>query len=193
VIRGNSGSGKSTIARQLQLLHGRGCSWVEQDYLRRVVRRERERPGAVAPMLVEATGRFALDQHYHMVRERILASAIYRPLIAALRQAHRGGTFLFYLLVSWREAYGWPGRAGRGGRLDALFSAAHCGLVWLCHGVRPGWVPWRGVAPERLCVSSRGLGWALVGGEVVVDEVGEAAFEGAAGFGGGLPSAILRR
>jgi len=61
--------------------------------------RERERPGGLAPALIEHTVRFALDHHYHVVLEGILASNIHRPLIRALQRAHRGGTFLFYLEV----------------------------------------------------------------------------------------------
>ena len=51
-----------------------------------------------------------------------------RPLHGGASRALRG--YLFY----WR--YGRPGRVGRGVRPDALFAAAHCGLVWLTHGVR---------------------------------------------------------
>jgi deoxyadenosine/deoxycytidine kinase len=103
VIRGNSGAGKSSIARQLQRRHGRGCALVEQDHLRRVVLRERDRPDSLAPALIEQTVRFALDHQYHVVLEGILSSSTYLPLLAALRQAHRGDTFLFYLDVSWEE------------------------------------------------------------------------------------------
>jgi uridine kinase len=42
VIRGNSGSGKSTVTRELRHRYGRGCALVEQDYLRRMVLRERD-------------------------------------------------------------------------------------------------------------------------------------------------------
>jgi chloramphenicol 3-O-phosphotransferase len=103
VIRGNSGSGKTSIARQLQLRHGRGCALVEQDYLRRTVLRERDKPGGIAPALIEQTVRFILQHRYHAVLEGILYSGKYGPMIAALRRAHRGGTYVFYLDVSWEE------------------------------------------------------------------------------------------
>ncbi len=103
VIRGNSGAGKSSIARQLQRRHGRGCALIEQDYLRRIVLRERDKPGGLAPALIEQTVRFALDHHYHVVLEGILASSEYGSMIAALRRAHRGTTHLFYLDVSLEE------------------------------------------------------------------------------------------
>jgi len=44
VLRGNSGSGKSTTARALRERFGRRLAWVEQDYLRRVVLKEHDVP-----------------------------------------------------------------------------------------------------------------------------------------------------
>ncbi|MGO8884323.1 MAG: hypothetical protein ACLPUO_14870 [Streptosporangiaceae bacterium] len=45
VLRGNSGSGKSTVADALGDAYGRGVAWVPQVVLRRTILRERERPG----------------------------------------------------------------------------------------------------------------------------------------------------
>jgi predicted kinase len=103
VIRGNSGSGKSTVARRLQRGHGRGCALVEQDYLRRIVLRERDLPGGIAPALIEQTVRFALDHGYHAVLEGTLFRDKYGPMLTALRAAHRGRTSVFYLDVSLDE------------------------------------------------------------------------------------------
>src|SRR5687768_15026518 len=103
VIRGNSGSGKSTIARRLQRGHGRGCALVEQDYLRRIVLRERDLPGGIAPALIEQTVRFALDHGYHAVLEGILFRDKYGAMLTALRAAHQGRTSVFYLDVSLDE------------------------------------------------------------------------------------------
>jgi hypothetical protein len=52
VIRGDSGSGRSSIARELRRRHGRGCALVEQDYLRRILLRERDEPDGAAPALI---------------------------------------------------------------------------------------------------------------------------------------------
>jgi predicted kinase len=103
VVRGNSGSGKSTIARQLQLGYGRGCALIEQDYLRRTMLRELDRPGGIAPALIEHTARFALDHGYHVVLEGILHRARYGPMLDRLRADHAGRTYVFYLDVSFEE------------------------------------------------------------------------------------------
>ena len=82
VIRGNSGSGKSTIARQLQRRRGRGCAVVvDQDHLRRKVLRERDVPGGIAPALIAQTVRFALDHRYHVVLEGTLFADRYGSMI----------------------------------------------------------------------------------------------------------------
>ncbi|MEH0821767.1 MULTISPECIES: kinase [unclassified Micromonospora] len=102
-IRGNSGSGKSSIARELRRRHGRGCALVEQDYLRRIVLRERDLPGGAAPALIAQTVRFALDHGYHVVLEGILHSSRYRSMLTSLRDGHRGRSLFCYLDVSLAE------------------------------------------------------------------------------------------
>ncbi|GAA3744247.1 kinase [Micromonospora maritima] len=102
-VRGNSGSGKSSIARELRRRHGRGCALVEQDYLRRIVLRERDRPGGAAPALIAQTVRFALDHGYHVVLEGILHTGRHRSMLTALRDGHRGRSLFCYLDVSLPE------------------------------------------------------------------------------------------
>lgn len=86
VVRGNSGSGKSTIARAVRDRYsteiGYGCALVEQDYLRRVLLKERDVPGGVAPLLIEQTVRLALNHGYHVIIEGILH-------LSLPRRAHR--------------------------------------------------------------------------------------------------------
>ncbi|MEH1016544.1 kinase [Micromonospora sp. CPCC 206060] len=102
-IRGNSGSGKSSIARELRRRHGRGCALVEQDYLRRILLRERDKPGGAAPTLIAQTVRFALDHGYHVVLEGIMHSDRYRGVLADLRDGHQGRSLFCYLDVSLPE------------------------------------------------------------------------------------------
>jgi hypothetical protein len=90
VLRGNSGSGKSTVARAVRERYGRGCALVEQDYLRRIVLRELDGDGGIAPALIAQTVRFALDHGYHVVLEGILARARYGSALSCLFRAHGG-------------------------------------------------------------------------------------------------------
>ncbi|MEU6985907.1 AAA family ATPase [Streptomyces sp. NPDC046324] len=103
VLRGNSASGKSSVAAGLRERFGRGLALVGQDNLRRVVLRERDRPGAANIGLIDLTARHALDAGYHVVVEGILTAAHYGDMLARLRADHRGPTHGFYLDVPFEE------------------------------------------------------------------------------------------
>jgi predicted ABC-type ATPase len=59
VLRGNSGSGKSSTAQELRARLGQGIAWVEQDHLRRIVLREGDMPGGVNIGLIDQSKRCA--------------------------------------------------------------------------------------------------------------------------------------
>ncbi|WP_433121433.1 kinase [Micromonospora sp. CA-246542] len=102
-IRGNSSAGKSTIATALRRRHGRGCAMVGQDHIRRILLRERDKPGGLAPALIAQNVRFCLDHGYHVILEGIMHTARYRSMLTELRDAHRGRTLFAYLDVSLPE------------------------------------------------------------------------------------------
>lgn len=103
VLRGNSASGKSSVAAGLRERYGRGLALVGQDNLRRIVLRERDRPGAANIGLIELTARYALDAGYHVVVEGILYADHYGDMLARLRADHRGPTHGYYLDVPLEE------------------------------------------------------------------------------------------
>ncbi|MFD5897372.1 AAA family ATPase [Streptomyces sp. NPDC060366] len=103
VLRGNSASGKSTVAATIRERFGRGLALVGQDNLRRVVLRERDRPGAANIGLIDTVARYSLDAGYHVLIEGILYADHYGPMLAALRADHRGPTRGYYLDVPFEE------------------------------------------------------------------------------------------
>jgi predicted kinase len=105
VIRGNSGSGKSSVAREVRRRYGRGCALVEQDHLRRIVLREHDGSGTggFAPKLICATARLALEGGYHVVLEGILHSDRYGPPLRELIAGHAGDSHVYYLDVAFAE------------------------------------------------------------------------------------------
>lgn len=103
LLRGNSASGKSSVAAGLREKFGRGLAIVGQDNLRRIVLRERDRPGAANIGLIDLTARYALDAGYHVVVEGILYADHYGDMLAALRADHRGPTRCYYLDVPFDE------------------------------------------------------------------------------------------
>ncbi|WP_330343030.1 AAA family ATPase [Streptomyces sp. NBC_00557] len=103
VLRGNSASGKSSVALGLRERFGRGLALVGQDNLRRIVLREHDRPGAANIGLIDLTARYALDAGYHVVVEGILYADRYGDMLAQLRADHRGPSYAYYLDVPFEE------------------------------------------------------------------------------------------
>ncbi|GIF13041.1 AAA family ATPase [Actinoplanes teichomyceticus] len=104
VIRGNSGSGKTTIARAVRRRYGRGCALIEQDHLRRVILREHDSgPDPVAPRFITTTARAALESGYHVILEGILWTGRYGAAVRDLIAGHPGRSAVYYLDVSFDE------------------------------------------------------------------------------------------
>jgi predicted kinase len=103
VLRGNSGSGKSAVARTLRDVYGRGLAWVAQDLIRRTILRERDMPGGANIGLIDQVSRYCLDNGYHVVIDGILYADRYEQMLAALHRDHRGRSCFYYLDVSLEE------------------------------------------------------------------------------------------
>lgn len=103
VLRGNSASGKSSVAAGLRERYGRGLAVVSQDTLRRDVLRERDIPGGANIGLIELTVRHALAHGFHTVLEGILYVAHYGEMLARLLADHPNRTHCFYLDVPFEE------------------------------------------------------------------------------------------
>lgn len=102
VIRGNSGSGKSTIARRLRLQAGRGCALVEQDYLRRILLREKD----TSPGLLRRSSSTTCSSCCGTVTtssSRASCSPAATARCCAVSSGHTGPAHFFYLDVSFAE------------------------------------------------------------------------------------------
>lgn len=105
VIRGNSGSGKSSIADHVRRLVGPGVAIVGQDHARRIVLKEREEAGGVNIRLLEVMCRTALDGGYDVVLEGILDAGHYGDALRALAADAPGSVHCWYLDVPLDETY----------------------------------------------------------------------------------------
>ncbi|RPF25588.1 hypothetical protein EDD96_7112 [Streptomyces sp. Ag109_G2-6] len=103
VLRGNSASGKSSVASGLREKFGRNLAIVAQDNLRRIVLRERDQPGGANIGLIELTARYALDHGFHVAVEGILYADRYGTMLQDLVRAHQGVTRCYYLHVPFEE------------------------------------------------------------------------------------------
>ncbi|MGH3188335.1 MAG: AAA family ATPase [Streptosporangiaceae bacterium] len=105
VLRGNSGSGKSTVATALREAFGRGLAWVSQDLIRRIILKEKDRPGGANIGLIDQITRYSLDCGYHVVLDGIFYAGHYEPMLAALDRDHLGLSRFYYLDVSMEETF----------------------------------------------------------------------------------------
>jgi predicted kinase len=96
VLRGNSGSGKSTIATQLQSrLPGR-TAVLSQDYFRRVVYNEREQDSLAHADLLEVAAAHALGAGQHVILDGIFNAARYSPMLERVRSLSDDSRFYAY-------------------------------------------------------------------------------------------------
>lgn len=84
LIRGNSGSGKSTVARLLQRRLGRGALLIPQDVVRRELLWVNDRPGNPAVRLMGEMARWGAENCLFVIVEGILDSEVYRPMFETL-------------------------------------------------------------------------------------------------------------
>lgn len=103
VIRGNSGSGKGTVAKKIREVSERKIALVEQDYLRRFILQEKEREGGNNIDLIFQTVTFALSREYDVILEGILNFSRYGEMLKSLQQACPDNYF-YYLDVSLEES-----------------------------------------------------------------------------------------
>lgn len=106
VLRGNSGSGKSTTAVLLrQTAVERGCkqkiALIEQDYLRRSILKEKETEGTDNIDLIRQMVQFVLDRGYVVILEGILFSERYDSMLEAFAAGIE--SHFYYFDVSFEE------------------------------------------------------------------------------------------
>jgi predicted kinase len=103
VLRGNSGSGKTTVASALREAYGRGVAWVSQDLIRRNILKEKDKPGGLNIGLIDQVARYSLDHGQHAVLDGIFHADHYEAMLAGLARDHLGVSRFYYLDVSFEE------------------------------------------------------------------------------------------
>ena len=104
ILRGNSGSGKSSVARALQRRRGRGhLAVVSQDVVRREVLWAHDRAGNPAIALMDLVARHSLDAGFSVVVEGILHPDRYAEMLLRLVHDHRGSTRAYFWDLPFEE------------------------------------------------------------------------------------------
>ena len=103
VLRGPSGSGKSSVAQAIRSDWGRPMAWIEQDYLRRIVLKEKDVPNGKNIELIKRIVTYAFERSFDVVLEGILNAGRYSGMLEDLIRQHPRNNFFFYFDISFEE------------------------------------------------------------------------------------------
>ena len=139
VLRGNSRSGKSTLARPLQ--HELGAVWIEQDYFRRIVLGESGNYTPLSVQLIEQTAALTLAAGRTVVLDGIFNAAKYSDSLARLRDGHDGVSLFYAYDLTFEETLR--------RHVTRAHKAADFGADQM-RGWYHGWNPLEGIAEQRI-------------------------------------------
>lgn len=103
VLRGSSGSGKSTVAKIMRASQERPMAIVEQDYLRRIVLKEKDAPNKLNIELIKKTAEFLLSNSYDVIMEGIFDKGRYSKMFEGIIEQHPSNNYFFYFDISFKE------------------------------------------------------------------------------------------
>jgi len=103
ILRGNSGSGKTTVATQLQKLATHPTALVSQDMIRRQILKVKDTDGNPSIELIEQIVRFAWQNDYDVIVEGILSTEKYGAMLKRLAHACEGKVFAYYFDIPFEE------------------------------------------------------------------------------------------
>lgn len=104
IIRGNSGSGKSTIAKSIREKAERNekIAIIEQDYFRRFILKEKEQESENNIELIKMNVLFAFKKGYDVILEGILFSERYKNMLEELIGKF-DKNYIYYLDIPFEE------------------------------------------------------------------------------------------
>ena len=103
IIRGNSGSGKSSLAGKLQTHYGRGTLLISQDTVRRDTLKEKVEPGNLSIGLTETLARFGYEHDLLVLVEGFYETDIYGQMLERLKKIFAPQVFAYYYDLSFEE------------------------------------------------------------------------------------------
>ncbi|TPR13207.1 AAA family ATPase [Apilactobacillus timberlakei] len=102
LIRGNSGSGKTTVAKKLHQLLGSKSLLVSQDYIRRNMLHVKDKPGNLAINLIDSIIQYGIQNCNYIIVEGIFVKSIYENML--LNNLQRSNKSLsYYYDLSFEE------------------------------------------------------------------------------------------
>ena len=103
IIRGNSGSGKTTTAKILQNRLGSGTLLVSQDTVRRDMLNVRDKKGNLSMDLIRQITEYGKGKCEFVILEGILSKHRYGVMLHNLIDFYKGKAYTYYFDVSFEE------------------------------------------------------------------------------------------
>ncbi|MBS4218492.1 kinase [Bacillus sp. FJAT-49711] len=103
IIRGNSGSGKTTTAKSLQNHLGPGTLLVSQDVVRREMLKVHDREGNLSIELIRQIAEYGKDKCEFVIVEGILYKHYYGEMLNSLIQFFNERIYTYYFDLSFEE------------------------------------------------------------------------------------------
>lgn len=103
IIRGNSGSGKTSLSEALQTHYGRRTLLISQDNVRRTMLKEKVEPENLSISLAEIVARFGYVEDLLVIMEGFYESEIYGEMLLGLRRLFAPRVFAYYYDIPFEE------------------------------------------------------------------------------------------
>ncbi|MCA0149491.1 MULTISPECIES: kinase [Rossellomorea] len=103
IIRGNSGSGKTTTAKRLQEHFGKGTLLVSQDVVRRDMLKVQDRDGNLSMELIRQITEYGRGKCEYVIVEGIFTEQRYGDVLRQLIQFYNGKAHTYYYDLSFQE------------------------------------------------------------------------------------------
>ncbi len=103
ILRGNSGSGKTTIAKDLQNRFGRNTMLISQDVIRRDMLKEKDGENSPAISLMKELLQYGSEHSEIVIMEGIMNADWYRPLFDLAVRLYDGSVYAYYFDLPFEE------------------------------------------------------------------------------------------
>lgn len=103
ILRGNSGSGKTTVAKELQNRFGRNTMLISQDVIRRDMLKVKDNENTEAIPLMKELLKYGYLHSEVVILEGIMYADWYKPLFEMAAQLFQDKIYAYYFDLSFEE------------------------------------------------------------------------------------------
>ena len=103
ILRGNSGSGKSTVAKELQSILGSNTMLISQDMVRREILKVSDGKDTLALPLLKLLLQYGFEHNEVVILEGIMVSDWYRPLFEQAVSLYGKDIYAYYFDLPFKE------------------------------------------------------------------------------------------